>query len=98
MFHPGSLSNRRHDTEKCANSDCGYDAWLLTPRAFTQAEKTKEEEKIEIPDEVVRKTKVKIQVVDGFDAIWTSEGTGARAKVGFWRPHTKVSARKANSK
>ena len=56
------------------------------------------EEKIEIPDEVVRKTKVKIQVVDGLDGIWTSEGTGARAKVGFWRPHTKVSARKANSK
>lgn len=41
---------------------------------------------------------MKIQVVDGFDGIWTSEGTGARAKVGFWRPHTKVSARKANSK
>jgi hypothetical protein len=50
-----------------------------------------------VPNDVVRKVKAKMQVVDGFDEIWTSEGTGARAKVGFWRPHTKVSARKGNS-
>jgi len=46
----------------------------------------------------MRKIKAKMQVVDGFDEIWTSEGTGARSKVGFWRPHVKASVRKGNSK
>ena len=53
---------------------------------------------IEIPDAVIRKCKVKLQPIDRWHELWTSEGTGARSQVGIWRPTSKVDGtRKANS-
>eukprot|EP01052_Picozoa_sp_SAG31_P000390 SAG31_NODE_12_length_38498_cov_21.161671_6_plen_602_part_00 len=56
-----------------------------------------ETKKVDLADETIRKTKAKLQIVDGFDEIWSSANTGARRKATTWTPSLKVDMRKKNS-
>merc|ERR1719261_793304 len=71
---------------KVETPDIGPDG--IAPREMEELAEAKEGavKQIAIPDDVVRKCKAKLQVVESFTELWSSEGTGARAKVGIWRP------------
>eukprot|EP01051_Picozoa_sp_SAG22_P023742 SAG22_NODE_6260_length_878_cov_1.490372_1_plen_90_part_00 len=70
----------------------------IQPKEMTELYDADEKvELVKLADEVIRKTKAKLQTVDGFEEVWTSANTGARAKVAAWRPILKVDMRKKNS-
>jgi hypothetical protein len=88
----------RHRLDAAASKVEPPDLSAIEPRPMEELMEAGSQVKmVQVPDEVVRKSKAKLQVIEDFNELWTSEGTGARSKVGVWRPTGEVGMRKANS-